>query len=87
MVMTHSQRKSSIKLKDFEHLRDVILNNFPDLEGKVFHQSIVTFGDITYLISLCGFRSPTPISANISTYDPLVNYMIDNKHLYDWWKL
>lgn len=85
--MTHSPKKSSVKLKSYDHFREVILTNFPDLQHKVFKLHHVGGDDVDYLRNLCGFSGKDRVSGNVSTLEPLLNYMLDNKHLYEWWHL
>jgi len=85
--MTHSQRKSSVKLKSHDHFREVILSNFPELQHKIFIIDHVTVGDIKYLMNLCNFDGDPRSSGAIIKLEPLTNYMIDNKHMYEWWQL
>jgi len=85
--MTHSQRKSLIKLRSYDHFREIILINFPDLQHKIFIYKHVTVYDIDYLINLCGYKDERFKNCKIKEIEPLINYMVDNKHMYDWWCL
>jgi len=87
MVMTHSPKKKPIKLKNYDHFREVILDNFPDLKGKIFKYNHVMLNDIDHLVMLSGFKGMLSVNGQVATLEPLVNYMIDNKHMYEWWKL
>ena len=88
METKHSQKKTKIELKSFQCIRPVILEHFPDLEGKIFENNTVMFSDIIYLIDLCQYNEGHPrVLTNHSFVTRLVNYMVDNKHMYEWWKL
>lgn len=85
--MTRSQRKSSVKLKTYIEFSVILVQHFPDINDVVFINTHVTFGQVDSLVELCGFEGDTHHKGKPSDLEPLLNYMIDNKHMYDWWVL
>ena len=85
--MTHFPKKKPIKLRDYTEFRKMLLEHFPDLDSVLFVHNHVTVGDIELLVKLCNYPDEIPAGGNVSNLEPLVNYMVDNKHMYEWWKL
>ena len=85
--MTHSPKKSHIKLKDYVHFREVSYDNFPELKYKVFLEGHVTVDDVNLMIDISKFDKKRPIKGDIISLEPLINHMIDNTHMVEWWLL
>jgi len=87
MVMTHSPKKKLIKLRDYTEFRKILLEHFPELDSVLFVHNHVTRGDVNCLIKLCGYKGTIPTGGSVNSLNPLINYMVDNKHMYEWWQL
>lgn len=87
METKHSQRKSQVKLRDYTHFMQVILEHFPQLEGVLFTEGHITTQDVDYLEQMSNFKDYKRINGKLKTLEPITNYLIDNKHMYEWWKL
>lgn len=83
--------KSDVHITDNIHLRYIINQNFPKLHQLFYIHPYVTYGDIDNLRKLCNYQLPVQYDGGLTEINPLLNYMVDNKHLYDtwaaWWQL
>jgi len=85
--MTHSPKKKPIKLRDYTEFRKMLLEHFLDLDSVLFVHNHVTHGDVELLVKLCNYPDEISSTGDVSDLNGLINYMIDNKHMYEWWKL